>query len=247
MIDKKNFKRTATAALVFTAQQATGATAFAYFGPQYFQKLVGKRGNDDLLLTAIFGAVKIAACSTFVIFVADRAPRRMILAAGALFMGACQVTIAALVKTHPPPSSGSITGSGVVTVALIYLFIIAYNFSWGPLPWAYVSEIFPARTREPGIGVGVSFQWLFNFVFSITTPYMIHNMGWGTFALWGVFDFIVAAYGWFGLTETQGLSLEQITGLDLQANIKTDPDQGSGSSSSAAAATERGVLGNALK
>ncbi|TKA58729.1 hypothetical protein B0A55_12215, partial [Friedmanniomyces simplex] len=113
--------------------------------------------------------------------------------------------------SHPAPANAQVTSSGIATIALIYLFVIAYNFSWGPLPWPYVSELFPTRIREPGIAVGVASQWLFNFVFSLTTPYMITNMGWGTFLLWGVFDICIAAFAWFVLTETQGRSLEEIT------------------------------------
>jgi len=123
------------------AQQATGATAFAYFGPQYFSLLVGP-GDQNLLLTAIFGAVKVAACATFVIFLADRVPRRLVLVGGAALMAACQITTAAVVKTRPPPSvpDSDVTSTGMVTVALIYLFVIVYNGSWGPLPWPYISE-----------------------------------------------------------------------------------------------------------
>lgn len=177
MIERKNFHRTLTAIAVFTAQQATGATAFAVYGPQYFKLLVGSRGNSDLLLTAIFGAIKVAACGTFVLFVADNVDRRKILTGGALFMAACQITTAAVVKERPARGDGVVTSSGIATIAFIYMFVIAYNFSWGPLPWAYVSEIFPTRVREPGIAIGVGSQWLFNFVFSISTPYMISNMG----------------------------------------------------------------------
>jgi len=93
---------------------------------------------------------------------------------------------------------------------LIYMFVIAYNLSWGPLPWPYVSEIFSTRIREPGIAVGVGSQWLFNFVFSLTTPYMITNMGWGTFLLWGLFDAVIAVLTFLFLKETKGLSLEEI-------------------------------------
>ena len=141
MFQEGNATRTFTAIAVFVAQQCTGATAFAYFGPQYFKLLVGNKGNSDLLLTAIFGAIKVAACATFVVFVADNVPRRAVLTAGALFMAACQITTAAVVKTHPAHEDGSVTSSGIATVALIYLFVIAYNFSWGPLPWPYVAEV----------------------------------------------------------------------------------------------------------
>ncbi|KAK0945139.1 hypothetical protein LTR29_003486 [Friedmanniomyces endolithicus] len=213
MVQGDNLRRTITASAVFTAQQATGATAFAYYGPQYFKLMVGNKGNSDLLLTAIFGAIKVAACSLFVLFVADTVGRRKILTCGALFMAACQISTAAVLRSHPAPASAQVTPSGIATIALIYLFVIAYNFSWGPLPWPYVSELFPTRIREPGIAVGVASQWLFNFVFSLSTPYMITNMGWGTFLLWGIFDICIAAFAWFVLTETQGKSLEEITNV----------------------------------
>ncbi|KAI0477347.1 general substrate transporter [Xylariaceae sp. FL0804] len=207
----ENFKRVFAAFAIFTAQQATGATAFAYFGPQYFSLLVGDNAEKDLLLTAIFGAIKVAACGIFVLFFSERLSRRQVLIGGAAFMSACQITTAAVVKAYPTPNDGSGTTShAIATIALIYLFVIAYNFSWGPMPWPYVAEIFPARIREPGVAIGVASQWLFNFVFSLATPYMIKNLGWGTFLLWGLFDAIIAVLAFFFLKETRGLSLEAI-------------------------------------
>lgn len=140
-------------------------------------------------------------------------------------MAVCQITCAVVLKTHPAPAIPHTTSSGIATIALIYLFVIAYNFSWGPLPWPYVAEIFPTRTREPGIAVGVASQWLFNFVFSLTTPYMITNLGWGTFLLWGLFDCCIALFAWFVLTETQGKSLEEITKLNSAGTGKPMLDE----------------------
>lgn len=121
------------------AQQATGATAFAYFGPQYFTLLVGA-GRRALLLTAIFGAVKVAACGAFVLFLANRFSRRQVLVGGAAAMAVCQIATAVVVRARPAPDDGTVTSSGIVTVALIYIFIVIYNISWGPMPWPYMSE-----------------------------------------------------------------------------------------------------------
>lgn len=221
LLQGDNFRRVFAAFAIFAAQQATGATAFAYFGPQYFKVLVGS-GNKGLLLTAIFGAIKVVACGIFVLFVSERVGRRNVLIGGAAFMAACQITTAAVVKAIPPPEQGNVTSSGIATVALIYLFVIAYNFSWGPMPWPYVAEIFPARIREPGVAVGVGSQWLFNFVFSLTTPYMITNMGWGTFLLWGIFDVVTAVVAFFFLKETKGLSLETIAHQNFKKGSSED-------------------------
>lgn len=145
--------------LVFAAQQATGATAFAYFGPQYFKILLhhhdtgdghGEEGGDlSLLLTGVFGAVKVVSCGVFVVWFSERLSRRQVLVGGALVMGLCQVGTAVVVAGGGTTTSSSVAGAAVGggitpaaagTVALIYLFVAVYNFSWGPLPWPYVSE-----------------------------------------------------------------------------------------------------------
>ncbi|KAJ4359951.1 uncharacterized protein N0V89_000510 [Didymosphaeria variabile] len=225
LLEWPNFKRIFTAFAVFAAQQATGATAFAYFGPQYFKLLVGA-GDKNLLLTAIFGAVKVVACSVFVFLLSERVGRRQVLIWGAVFMAACQISCAAVVKNIPAPSNGNTTPSGIATVALIYLFVIAYNFSWGPLPWPYISEIFPTRIREPGVAVGVSSQWLFNFIFSLVTPYMIDDMGWGTFLFWGLADACIAIGTFVFLKETRGLSLEEIAHDDYSRGKNLEDVEG---------------------
>lgn len=141
LLQRDNAPRVLAAFALFLAQQATGATAFAYFGPQYFALLVGPGTQTNLLLTAIFGAVKVVACGLFVLFVSERVGRRNVLVLGAVFMSACQLTTAVLDKVMPPPpGDGPISSAGSAMVALIYLFVVAYNFSWGPMPWPYVSE-----------------------------------------------------------------------------------------------------------
>lgn len=75
------------------------------------------------------------------------------------------------------------------------------------------------------MAVAVATQCLGNFVFSIATPYMIKNLGWGTFVLWGLFGCLIALYGWFGLIETKGRSLESIAHLSgdvVKANNHRD-------------------------
>ncbi|KAL1613903.1 hypothetical protein SLS54_010180 [Diplodia seriata] len=204
-------KRLSAAFALFLAQQATGATAFAYYSPQYFSLLTGDDETRSLLLSGIFGAVKVIACFAFVCLAADRFTRKFNLASGAFAMAATQIVTAAVLKNKPIDSGAAkdVPPAAKATVAMIYLFVMIYNFSWGPLPWPYCSELFSNRYREVGVAVGVSSQWLFNFVFTISTPYMIDSMGWGTFLLWGLFDIIIGFGTILLATETRGLSLER--------------------------------------
>lgn len=211
LLEGPNLHRLLLAGGLFLAQQSTGSTALAYFGPQFFSLLVGP-GDKNLLLTGIFGAIKFASCLFFVVFMSERFGRRPLLAAGTVFMCLCMLATAGVVKSFPP-QDGVVTTAGIVTVALIYLDIIAYNLSFGPLCWPICGEIFPTRIREPGVAFGVGSQWLFNFVWSFATPYILAGIGWGTFLLFGIFDIAILAFVVFCLKETAGKTLEEINAM----------------------------------
>lgn len=86
---------------------------------------------------------------------------------GAAAMGSFMLIIACIVATHPPnPNATEITGTGVAAIAMVYAEVMAFNFSWGPLAWLYIGEIFPSRIREVGVACGAASQWLFNFMMS---------------------------------------------------------------------------------
>jgi hypothetical protein len=222
LLEGPNLHRLLVGGGLFLAQQSTGSTALAYFGPQFFSLIVGP-GDKNLLLTGIFGAVKVVACLIFVLSMSDRFGRRPVLAGGAGFMAVCMLVTAAVVKNYPP-QDGVVSSAGMATVALIYLDIIAYNLSWGPLPWPCASEIFPTRIREPGVAFGVGSQWLFNFVWSFSTPYIMAGIGWATFLLFGLLDIIILVVTYFCLKETAGKTLEEIN--EMFDGIDPDDEQG---------------------
>lgn len=233
LLKPQNRKRLVMAFAIFLCQQSTGATALAYFGPQVFKLVVGP-GDRNLLVTGIFGFIKVLACGIFVLFVSERFGRKNLLMLGASGMATCMFVVAVLDKVKPP-GQGAVMAPGYAMVGLIFLNIVFYNTSWGPLPWIYVSEvsklwlleaslyesfadlnvskIFPTRIREVGVSVGMSTQWLFNLMYSLVTPYMLTGMGWGTFLFYAVADVLTVLFVWTCLKETRGLSLEQIEHL----------------------------------
>lgn len=255
LLEGPNAHRILLAVGIFLAQQSTGATALAYFGPQFFSMVVGagnqnqnhnQNQNLSLLLTGIFGVIKVLSCGAFILFISDRFGRKTLLLAGAGFMAVCMVMTAAMVKTTTTTSStdeshqipqittaaatvaaaaaATPTPKSILTIALIYLNIIAFNLSWGPLPWPYVSEIFPTRIREPGVAFGVGAQWLFNLLWSSGTPYLLAGLGgggggesggkgWATFLLFGILDIFILGFVSCCLKETNRKTLEEINAM----------------------------------
>ncbi|KAK1140717.1 hypothetical protein N8T08_009918 [Aspergillus melleus] len=222
LFEWRNARRLALGISLFIAQQSTGATAMAYFGPQFFALLVGQNNASlTLLLTGVFGALKVLSCLIFIICIAERFGRRPLLILGALGMSLCMLATATVVKndhTQPIPSSSSSSSSSIkptaiTTIALIYLDIIIYNFSWGPLIWPCTSELFSSRIREPGVAIAVAAQWLSNFAWSFSTPYLLAGLGWATFLLFGLLDLLFSGFVGVFLPETAGKSLEEIEAL----------------------------------
>jgi hypothetical protein len=109
---------------MFIFQNATGSSALAVFAPQYFKLIAGSGTNRNMLLTGLFGAVKVIACTFFIWVLAERLSRRMTLVGGAFLMAICMLITALIVDYIPTQSTTNVTAAGRATVAMIYLDIM---------------------------------------------------------------------------------------------------------------------------
>jgi hypothetical protein len=91
--------------------------------------------------------------------------RKASLIISALGMGSLFFIVGAIFKTHPPPvlAPGSAPPpASKAMAAMLYIYVCFYSIGWGPLPWIYVSDIFPTRTRHFGLALASATQWLFS-------------------------------------------------------------------------------------
>ena len=131
LLEPANRWRLGLAFGVFLGQQCTGATALAYFGPQFFTLVAGGDATQALLITGLFGVIKVISTGTFLIFFSDRLGRKPVMFFGAIGMSICLIVVATVNATEPPPKTGGATSSGIATVSMIFLTIFIYCFSWG--------------------------------------------------------------------------------------------------------------------
>ena len=115
-------------------------TTSAYFAPQIFKLLVGG-GSQDLLITGLFGAQKFVTCGLYILLVSEVWGRRPTFWVSPLFMGTLFVIVCVVNQTTTQANGDIDRGAGIATVALIFLTNSIYQFSWGPLPWAYTAEV----------------------------------------------------------------------------------------------------------
>jgi hypothetical protein len=124
LLEPANRLRFIVGPLLFIFQNATGSSALAVFAPQYFKLIAGSGTNRNMLLTGLFGAVKVIASTFFIWVLAERLSRRMTLAGGAALMAICMLITALIVDYIPTQSATSVTSAGRATVAMIYLDIM---------------------------------------------------------------------------------------------------------------------------
>ena len=192
-----NRKRFFIAFAIMFCQQFTGTNSIGYYAPQIFQTIGLSKSDSSLFATGIYGTVKVVATAIFLYIGIDRFGRKKSLVAGGFWMGAMMFIIGAVLATNPPdPNAANVSQASIAMVVMIYLFVIGYSASWGPVPWVLVSEIFPTRLRAYGVGLAAATQWLFNFVITKVTPEAISNIGWRTFLMFGIFATCFAIFVW---------------------------------------------------
>lgn len=135
----------------------------------------------------------------------DKFGRRSLLLATTPFMAAfLALTGASFNLQSPDPGLW-------VTIAGLFLFVIAYSPGGGPVPFTYCAEAWPLQVRTLGMGVNTATTWLFNFLISFTFPRLVDAMGQqGVFYLYCGLNCMLQLLVWLFVPETKALSLEAL-------------------------------------
>lgn len=188
-------------------QQAVGINAVLYYAPRIFDSM--GMGNP-MQQTVIMGVVNIAF-TLVAVFTVERLGRKPLLIWGSIGMalGALGVAISNIVEVSP-----------LVPVVSIMIYSASFMFSWGPICWVLISEIFPNTIRSAGVAIAVAFQWIFNFfvsstfvpMYNMTLPGMGDKFGHCfVYALYCVMCIIAAIFVYRMVPETKGRTLEDMT------------------------------------
>ena len=139
-------------------QQWTGVNAILYYAPSIFQSL-GLTGNTvSLLATGVVGIAMFVATIPAVLWV-DNTGRKPILISGAFLMAACHLVVAGLTSKYHD-SWPSHQGAGWAACALVWVFAVAFGYSWGPCAWILAAEIWPLSIRGKGVSISASSNWV---------------------------------------------------------------------------------------
>jgi len=194
-------------------QQLVGINVIFYYGATLWQ-LAGFTEDQSLQINIVSGAVSIAACF-ITIAVIDRIGRKPLLLIGSAGMA---LTLFAMVYAF---ANGTLDAEGKLqlssslgTVALIAanLYVIFFNFSWGPVMWVMLGEMFPNQIRGSSLAVAGFAQWFSNYLIAQSFPIMAAWSLTGSYVFYGVCAVISFFLVQKFVHETKGKELEEMQG-----------------------------------
>ncbi|CAH0051638.1 unnamed protein product [Clonostachys solani] len=185
-------KRTHVAVVVMFFQQFVGINALIYYSPTLFGTM-GLNLDMQLIMSGVLNVTQLIGVLSS-LYTMDRFGRRPLLLAGSACMFIAHLVIAVMVgkSNQSWPSHET---EAWVSVAFLLFYMLAFGASWGPVPWALPSEVFPSSMRAKG---------------GLITPPLVHNTGYGAYVFFAVFCILSSVWTFFCVPETKGKSLEEM-------------------------------------
>ncbi|KAA8642656.1 sugar porter family MFS transporter [Aspergillus tanneri] len=201
------WRRTHIGIMITFFQQFVGINALIYYSPTLFETM-GFDMNMQLIMSGVLNCLQLVGVTTTV-WTMDTLGRRKLLLGGSVGMAISHIIIAALVGLYSSNWSAHET-QGWVSAAFLLIYMIAFGASWGPVPWAIPSEVFPSSLRAKGVAISTCSSWLNNFIIGLITPPLIEDTGFGAYVFFAAFCLLSGIWTFLFVPETKGRSLEEM-------------------------------------
>jgi SP family sugar:H+ symporter-like MFS transporter len=202
--------------MLATFQQFVGINIIFYYGETLW-KLAGISEEVALERNIISGLVSIAAVFA-ALMVIDKVGRKPLLIIGSVGMAATLGAMTWAFSGAAQDAAGNLALSetaGMTALIAANLYVIFFNFSWGPVMWVMLGEMFPNQMRGSALAVAGLAQWGANYLVVQSFPAMSDkdSLGLsGTYAIYTVAAvisiFLVRSF----INETKGKELEEMRG-----------------------------------
>ncbi|MEP4095838.1 sugar porter family MFS transporter [Reichenbachiella sp.] len=197
-----------------TFQQLVGINVVFYYGAVLWQA-VGFGESDALLINVGSGALSIGAVVAALLLV-DRIGRKPLLVIGSVGMAVTLTLVAVAFSTGTLSADNTLELSdsmGMLALVAANVYVIFFNFSWGPVMWVMLGEMFPNQLRGSGLAVSGIAQWGSNFLITLTFPILLTSLGLSfAYSIYAAGAFVSIFFVMKYVHETKGKELEQMEG-----------------------------------
>lgn len=176
----------------------SGIAAIMYYAPNIINESI--KSVESAFLGAVLVGIVNSAFTFVAILNIEKFGRRKLLLIGVLGAFISLTGVGILFAL----------GSQYVIIPLL-LYVASFAFSFGPIVWVIISEIFPTRIRGLAVSIGSFSLMVTGFVITLTNPILIETiMPSGTFFVYAALTLPAIWFIWKFVPETKGKTLEEI-------------------------------------
>ncbi|KAF9876118.1 MFS quinate transporter [Colletotrichum karsti] len=221
-----NLYRLYLSTMVQFLSQWSGAGSITLYAPDLF-KILGITGqNESLLITAVFGVVKLTAAILCALFLVDVIGRKRALLTGITLQAIAMLYVAGFL-THVPllgvdesfQLPDHLIGVSRGAIAMIYVSGFGWALGWNSMQYLLTAELFPLRVRALATSWAMTLHFANQYGNSRAVPNMLLSTDhggispMGTFWSFAAITLIGGVWVWFFVPETAGRSLESMNNL----------------------------------
>ncbi|KAI0467752.1 general substrate transporter [Xylaria cf. heliscus] len=222
----KNAYRLYLALTVQVLSQWSGAGSITLYAPDLFAILGIKGTNESLLVSGVFGIVKLVAALGCALFLVDVIGRKRALLLGITLQAIAVIYIAGFLTAVPElgvddgyvlPSVEASASRGAI--AMIYVSGAGWALGWNSMQYLLTAELFPLRIRAVSTSLAMTLHFANQYGNSRAVPVLLLPTKLGGITPGGTFWFFSAVtvlggvWVWFFVPETGGRSLESMNRL----------------------------------
>ncbi len=200
--------------MLATFQQFVGINIIFYYGETLW-RLAGVSEEVALERNIISGVVSIAAVLAALVLI-DRIGRKPLLMIGSAGMAVTLGAMSWAFSGAGTDAAGNLAlgeAAGWTALVSANLYVIFFNFSWGPVMWVMLGEMFPNQMRGSALAVAGLSQWVANYVVVQSFPSMASGLGLATTYMVYTVAAVISLFLVKSLiNETKGKELEEMEG-----------------------------------
>uniref|UniRef100_L2FN82 MFS quinate transporter n=1 Tax=Colletotrichum fructicola (strain Nara gc5) TaxID=1213859 RepID=L2FN82_COLFN len=189
-----NLYRLYLSTMVQFLSQWSGAGSITLYAPDLF-KILGITGqNESLLVTAVFGVVKLTAAILCALFLVDVIGRKRALLTGITLQAIAMIYVAGFL-THVPLLGvdesfvlpENLLGVSRGAIAMIYISGFGWALGWNSMQYLLTAELFPLRVRALATSWAMTLHFANQYGNSRAVPNMLLSTDHGGISPMGPF------------------------------------------------------------
>lgn len=175
--------RTCTGILIPILLNLCGATFIYYYGTVFFLN----SGIKKPFVITIITSTTTVVMTLPGLWGVQVFGRRKLLYVGSISTCICQFIVAIVGLTV---SASNTTGQRIL-VAFVCIYLACFAFTWAPLSWVILGEIFPLNLRAKAASLALASSWVWNWAVGYSAPYLLNKqpgsagLGVKVFFIWG--------------------------------------------------------------